>query len=220
MSLSWIENTKADRECPNIIALLEQNIVISNWIVTLLLNSDSGRARGKQYEYFVSLAMELKELNNYHVLFSILTAFATVESDLDKKTMENVERKYQKFIDNCFLLLLRDRYNDELSQITLTSTSSIPYTGFFLEDISKVESTEKDKVDEEGRFINFDKLWSFQKVIEEFRKYQRSKPYNLIFIYQIKQMIDHIAFKVTKEILTVDEIIKRKGLKKLDKIKE
>jgi len=53
--------------------------------MTLILNADSMKERSKKYEYFAAMAMELYELNNFQILFSILMSFASVETELDKK---------------------------------------------------------------------------------------------------------------------------------------
>lgn len=159
---------------PNIIEAFERFNNLSFFIIEEVLSYNTKEKRAKAIEKFISIANELKKLNNFNDCMSIIAALNHRIIKGIKKTWKclssstisqfNSIKQFISFEDN--YKLLRTQQEDAIK----TKQPFLPFLGYYTKKICFLE--EQGSYIKNGSLLNCDKIAEFHIYLEEFFKFK------------------------------------------------
>ena len=183
----WTKNDKMER-CPNVSRLIIRFNKISKWIMEEILSYDFSKDRAKVMEVFITVAEELKNMNNLNDCFAVVTTFNHLCMKNLKKSWEqvseNAKNKQKDLSDICSILKNFEKiknefleYKKNVKNINELQEGCIPYLAPYLKDLAFLE--EGQKYFNENKLINIHKIIIVGKIIKNIKESQ-------MFVYSYK----------------------------------
>ena len=183
----WTKKDKMEKS-PNITKLIIRFNKISRWIMEEILSYDSSKNRAKVIEFFLSVAEELRNINNLNDCFAVITTFNHLCIKRLKKTWKNVSQiskeKLKQLSKLCSILKNFEaiktefiQYKNNITNINELEEGCIPYLAPYLKDLAFLE--EGHKYFNDNKLINIHKLLIVGKNIRNIKESQ-------MFVYSYK----------------------------------
>ena len=183
----WTKNDKMEK-CPNVSRLIIRFNKISKWIMEEILSYDFSKDRAKVMEVFITVAEELKNMNNLNDCFAVVTTFNHLCMKNLKKSWEqvseNAKNKQKDLSDICSILKNFEKiknefleYKKNVKNINELQEGCIPYLAPYLKDLAFLE--EGQKYFNENKLINIHKIIIVGKIIKNIKESQ-------MFVYSYK----------------------------------
>jgi len=170
----------------NILKMINYFNGVTNWICVAILSERKVRHRAKIMEMFAKVAQDLKELNNFHALQAVITAFNSSPIGRLKWTKEKLsKRSKQTLYDVEQLMSMQSSYKIYRETLKNCPPPAIPYIGVYLTDLVFIEDGNPDKI---ANRVNFSKQLYVHNVITTISKFQ-TLAYNFSPIPAIQQLI-------------------------------
>ena len=183
----WTKKDKMEKS-PNITKLILRYNKISKWIMEEILSYDCSSDRAKVIEIFLSVAMELKNMNNFNDCFAVITTFNHLSIKRLKRTWSKVSsdaKSIQTELSNvCSILKNFEKiknefleYKKKVLDINEIKEGCIPYLAPYLKDLAFLE--EGQKYFNPNKLININKIIVVGKIIQNIKESQ-------MFVYGYK----------------------------------
>jgi len=195
LSMAWSDKRLRHRS-QHVRALIARQNKLTLWVATMILLPSEAKTRAKVLTKFITVAENLKAMNNFNTLMGIIAAINLSAVSRLRKTkallakhthqsfseLEEVMNArsswatYRQFIRNCTppaVPYLYARATLSLSRSTSDATA-IPtlHRGVFLTDLTFINDGNRDYIDDK---INFKKQILIFKVLQEMNLYQTTK---------------------------------------------
>ncbi len=171
LNCNWSHKTKKEILAPNILAMINQFNVVTNWVQYTLVSEPSLEKRVKSYNKMLKIMEFLRDLNNFNSLFAIYCGLTANPVHRLKKTKEFIKDKANKKFLEYKELFKGDKNSRNLRTVLSTcGTPCIPHLGIFLTDLTFTEDGNPDKID---GMINFDKRMKLAERIRWIKQYQQ-----------------------------------------------
>lgn len=172
---NWMKGDK-EKNAPNITQLINRFNQMSYWISEEILAYDRAQDRARVIEKFITLANELRKMNNFNDCYNIINAFNFFPLKRLTKTWGRIKIEYinvlKEINDLCSLgsnfANLRSEY--EQFKIKEKTTGCVPYLGLFLKKLAFFDEGPKYFKDE---LINLDKVMKIGEVFAEIKYFQQ-----------------------------------------------
>lgn len=194
--------TKVDKDlkAPGILAMISAFNHISEWVSTEIVTQTDLKLRAQTMVRFICIAQKCYELNNFNGLMVIL---ASLQNSAVYRLYDTWEILPQKALDMYeFLSKLMNsnagegNFHDYRECLKKTVPPLVPYLGLYLTDLTFLNDGNKDFLDEEKRFVNFQKMTKIGRVVRNITTYQQ-QPYCLSPVEFIQHYIK--SFPVLSE---------------------
>eukprot|EP01108_Squamamoeba_japonica_P002576 TRINITY_DN2248_c0_g2_i1.p1 TRINITY_DN2248_c0_g2~~TRINITY_DN2248_c0_g2_i1.p1 ORF type:complete len:196 (+),score=52.23 TRINITY_DN2248_c0_g2_i1:1-588(+) len=120
----------------------------STWVATLLVSERKYKLRCKLLDKFVRIAVELRKLNNFHLVMAFLVALNNSAISRLKWTFAKLPKKTaEKWKDIEKLMSMEGSYKVYRAALAEVDTPCIPYVGVALTDLTFVEEGNPNKLD-------------------------------------------------------------------------
>jgi len=178
IGLKW---TKKPEQAQNLGNLITHFNKISAWIATTVINEEKVKERSKLVIFFLHLAEELSDLNNFSGVMQVLSGLNNAAVGRLKKTFAQVRKKpehvalWDKIAD---MMNPEGNYRKYRSYLASVKPPCIPYIGLYLTDLTFIEEGNEDHVDGRKDLINFEKFRMVSAIIKQILLYQTT-PYAL-----------------------------------------
>ena len=187
LSGGWTKIDKMEKS-PNVSKLILRFNKISKWIMEEILSYDGSKDRAKVIEIFISVADELRKMNNLNDCFAVVTTFnhlsikrlkrswskvspeaKSIQSELNKlcSILKNFEKIKNEFLE----------YKKNIKNINSIKEGCIPYLAPYLKDLAFLE--EGQKYFNQNKLININKIIIVGRIIKNIKESQ-------MFVYGYK----------------------------------
>jgi len=183
---SW-SKPKLKYRSPNVLALIKRFNIVSNWVTSSIVLTNTIKERADIMAKFVQIADKLFALNNFNAVMSILGGLNASSVSRLKFTVSEMSRDMQRVKKELETMMSSDNnfrdYRARLGSIS-TDTPMIPYLGVYLTDLTFVDENS----DYVNGLINFSKRVLVYNIINQIRQRQ-TRPYR---IQPVQQIIDKL----------------------------
>ena len=161
---------------PNIIENINKFNKLTTFIIEDILSYNFPKDRAKIIERWASIADYCRKRKDYNDIFAVNSAFKNyiiLGLDLTWREVGNKSKKIIRDLDNP--RSPEGNYRNVREDMKLLNKNEFytPYLGLLLKDLNFFEENYKYLVN--GTFINFEKINSVQKAIDEFFHFQKNK---------------------------------------------
>jgi len=171
---------------------------VASWVATTILVETHVRNRAKVMDIFIHIAQALKEMNNFHLVTAITSAFNTSTLLRLKWTVEKLPKRSKQILEELEELMnVQSSFKNYRLAIEEVEPPCIPYMGVYLTDLTFIDEGNPHKI--AGR-INFSKCLYSHKVISTALKF---KPF--IYNFAPVQIIQQF-FLSARKIQNEDEL--------------
>eukprot|EP01096_Ripella_sp_DP13-Kostka_P008388 TRINITY_DN311_c2_g4_i1.p1 TRINITY_DN311_c2_g4~~TRINITY_DN311_c2_g4_i1.p1 ORF type:complete len:555 (-),score=187.91 TRINITY_DN311_c2_g4_i1:108-1772(-) len=171
LGLGWQKDDKMTRS-PHIVKMYGRFNEVSFWVASHICSCEDIKDRSAVLSSFISLAVELRAMNNYNALMEVLGGLNNVAVQRMKKTwavvMEKQEQTWNELNDLMDSVNNYRSYREALSQSTLPA---VPFLGVYLRDLTFIE----ENPDFIKKKINFDKMRMIGGILTEVRQFQQKR---------------------------------------------
>lgn len=179
-NLGWARKEK-ETTSKNVLAMITRLNEISHWVTGTICLCEALDERVKVMGKFIEIAYQLRKMNNFNGLLSILSGLNNGAVFRLKKSF-TIATEQQNKKDINFASLLEVSSSDHAYAALRTALKSvnppvIPYLGMYLTDLTFIEEG-SNKVGD--NLINFFKRRKFAQVLMEIKTYQEGRGYNFI----------------------------------------
>ena len=181
---------------------------LTQWVVNLVLSQTKPKLRLKIVEYLVNVAEELRNLNNYHTMHAVLSAFDvhSVFRLMGSKVidLESNEELYTKF-RKLKLIFTSDRSSATYREVLRnTPCPSIPYLGVHMQDIlaSDTANVNNKKGENDEELIHWSKFALMAEACKQIMKRQKYQ-----HDFQFNEKVNDLIFDIT--LLDEDDLFLR-----------
>lgn len=207
---AWNKNNR-DSKAPNIAKMINFFNTFSNWMATIILQTEDLEERIEILEKFIEVAGELYELNNYNGVFAVCSGLCLSSVFRLKGTWNGIQEVYKQKYQKLHRLISRDKnFNEIRTKIKNVKPPCIPYIGLYLTDLTFIEEGNQKYV--HGK-INFVKCQQFAEVIRDMKTYQAEK-YNFLQEKSLYEMITTLTYLSEKEQQDLSLVVEPKEGKK------
>ncbi|KAJ3442833.1 ras guanine nucleotide exchange factor i-related [Anaeramoeba flamelloides] len=190
LNLAW-SKAKYRHRAKNVLAFIHRFNSVSNWIATEILKHDRVRKRATIVNYFINIAHNLRNINNFNSLISIVSGFNSSAIHRLKFTFQECGTRIIELKNKFEIEMSADQsYKNYRQTLHGANPPCVPYLGVYLTDLTFIEDGNPDKID---GLINFSKRRLVYAVIEEIQRYQ-SKPYSYQPVHQIQTRLEKLQF--------------------------
>eukprot|EP01088_Endostelium_zonatum_P020232 TRINITY_DN733_c1_g1_i3.p1 TRINITY_DN733_c1_g1~~TRINITY_DN733_c1_g1_i3.p1 ORF type:complete len:2053 (-),score=460.67 TRINITY_DN733_c1_g1_i3:153-6311(-) len=181
-NLNW-SKPKTQHLSLNLLRFIDYFNSISSKIATALLQEDKVNNRGKLFIKFINVAIELRHLNNFHMLQALISGFNNSAISRLKWTKSRLGSKVVKGLEELEKMMSMEGnfkvYRAVLNELKENNNSNnsgngngvVPYIGVCLTDLTFIEEGNPEKI---GGLINFGKYGLIYNVITGVLKYQKT----------------------------------------------
>ena len=173
---------------PNITQLILRFNKISKWIMEEILSYNSSSDRAKVIEIFLTIAEELKNMNNLNDCFAVITTFNHLSIKRLKRTWSKISTEAKNIQTNlsniCSIFKNFEKIKNEfqntkknIKNINEIKEGCIPYLAPYLKDLAFLE--EGQKYFNPEKLLNIHKIIVLGKIIKNFKESQ-------MFVYGYK----------------------------------
>eukprot|EP01122_Echinamoeba_exundans_P011045 TRINITY_DN4269_c0_g1_i1.p1 TRINITY_DN4269_c0_g1~~TRINITY_DN4269_c0_g1_i1.p1 ORF type:complete len:1857 (-),score=321.81 TRINITY_DN4269_c0_g1_i1:1141-6711(-) len=190
---------KLQHLAPNVLALIDRFNFYAQWVVSEIVSERRLKARKQVFTKFIRVAAHLREIGNFHVMYSIVTAFSNSSVSRLKWTLEKLSKTSKQILQDLETLMAMEgsfrNYREALQQIA--SSPCIPYVGVPLKDLTFIEDGNPNLV---NGLINWAKRKLVFDVVGDFLRHQ-------IVIYRINPIAigDSPFDQILRELPNLDE---------------
>jgi hypothetical protein len=176
----WSRRGK-EQSSPNVLAMVQRFNQVSQWVAHEILRGADPKARARRIEFWLELARELEQLNNFNGITEILAGIDNSAVYRLKRTWQHVSGKLQKVYDTLKATVsTSNAYKAQREALHLCRPPCVPYLGVYLTDLTFIEDGNKDDVEHRGAaLVNFRKRRLLAAVLSEIQIYQQT-PYCLM----------------------------------------
>lgn len=172
---NWMKGDK-ENNAPNITRLIHRFNQMSYWICEEILAYDRAQDRARVIEKLITLANELRKMNNFNDCYNIINAFNYLPLKRLTKTWAKIKIEniniLKEINELCSLggnfANLRNEY--EKFKKEEKTTGCVPYVGLFLKKLAFFDEGPKYFKDE---LINIDKVMKIGEVFAEIKYFQQ-----------------------------------------------
>lgn len=165
--MSW---TKDKGKSQNLSMMIERFNVISSWIATEICTEQRLKYRRNKLKRFIKIAVHLKDLKNFHLLYAFVSALSSNPVSRLKFTFDKLGRQYRQILNELENFVSMDGsfkvYRESLKSIK--NTACIPYIAVLLKDLTFIEDGNPNTID---GLINWSKRKLFFDVVGSYLKY-------------------------------------------------
>jgi len=183
----WCDD--GDINSPNLLICTTRFNQISNWVVYTLVKESDIKKRVAHIKKYLLIADELLKLNNFNGVFEIIAGLSSSSVSRLGKTWEQFSNsnKSQKLYEKLVQLTSPiGSFTNYRTSLLNTSTSTVPYMGMFLSDLTFMEEGNPDFL--KSGMVNFTKMTMVAEVIKLVQRFQQ-KPFNLTAVPAIAEWL-------------------------------
>ncbi|KAH0791293.1 RasGEF domain containing protein [Histomonas meleagridis] len=219
LDCAW-DKPRLKYRAPNVIALTEHYNRFSRWIEYSILSEKKLQDRIYRMEWFISLAQELFDLNNFYDAMCVLSSFEANSiyrlrehrKLLSPQSQERLQDLQTKMDINGNFVSLRNLYNKCLT----SSTPALPYIGVLLSDLFKYYEGTQEYV---NKLINIRKFKGVYKMIAKIEEFMRDK-YCIYAIDQVQAEIDKFEEQDEDVLYEMSNDVEKEGAKGKEDLKD
>uniref|UniRef100_A0A6B2LA23 Ras-GEF domain-containing protein n=1 Tax=Arcella intermedia TaxID=1963864 RepID=A0A6B2LA23_9EUKA len=169
--LYW--NTKDNlSNATNLVNFVNHFNEFSHWSSSFILSGVSPKQRAHYIMHMIDIAAECKNLQNYHILFSILSSLSSSFISRLKKSWALVDPKSKERLDNLLIIMSSTQnfktFRDILNDLT---PPCVPFVGIIVKDMTFIDDGNQTIIHDE--MLNVSKLHLFGTVIEGMHRLQQ-----------------------------------------------
>jgi son of sevenless-like protein len=177
---------------PNLTALTTMFNDHSYWAASYILNSSDLVHRVQVLEFFITVAVELRTLQNFMTMYAILCGIRSTPVRRLKLTWERVSKsKVQQFDALVEIMQSNGNFASYRNLLRQALPPVCPYIGTFLTDLVFIEEGNPDFLKEQPTFINFCKRIRSAQIVQKILHYCQ-EPYNLVVIPAFQEMFTEL----------------------------
>jgi hypothetical protein len=190
---------KLQHLAPNLLALISRFNYYAQWVISEIVSERRLKARKQIFTKFIRIAAHLREIGNFHVMYSIITAFSNSSVSRLKWTIEKLSKTSKQILQDLETLMAMEgsfrNYREALQQIS--SSPCIPYVGVPVKDLTFIEDGNPNLL---NGLINWGKRKLVFDVVGDFLRHQ-------IVSYRIAPIaIGDVQFdQIIRDLLNLDE---------------
>eukprot|EP01130_Rhizamoeba_saxonica_P014786 TRINITY_DN6497_c0_g1_i1.p1 TRINITY_DN6497_c0_g1~~TRINITY_DN6497_c0_g1_i1.p1 ORF type:complete len:701 (+),score=136.25 TRINITY_DN6497_c0_g1_i1:1272-3374(+) len=175
---------------PNIIQLIEQSNVLTNWLSTEIVKHLTNESRGEAITKCITMARTFRELNNFFGVIIVLSCLHSAPIGKLKKSWEHVPKKSKETFNKLTLLMDNQghyrNYTKSINQLH-NEVPCIPLISIVCQDIFKIEDSMDNFSKEPEGWIQWSKMSQLAKQIREIKRF--NSVYNLNPVTKIQRYI-------------------------------
>jgi len=199
------------KEARNIIGLIDQHNMFSNWLQVQILREKSLRKRVVAVKRIIKMGQHFESLKNYNALMAVFTALSTSAIHRLKLMWSRVPDRSLLFMKKCAALF--DNANNSRTMRTTFNKAGgnpcIPHLGIYLQDLIGFEEGNKKKVAIDAfngnKMLNFVRCLRVADRIRNVQLYQQHRYSDKIQEKKLLQKILLIEFEKLKDV-TEDQL--------------
>eukprot|EP01080_Neovahlkampfia_damariscottae_P008145 gene8145-12606_t len=181
---------------PNILKLIDWFNLFSNFIGFKILESPNLKERTKCLSFFINLANEFKNLNNFNGIYCIVSSLNNASIHRLKHTFNLIQQKEKLLLQELQLYVSNDsNFKFIRDQTSLCIPPLVPYLGIFLTDLTFIDEGNQDFIDDK---INFTKVKRVSTIIKNLKVYQQT-PFDIHLIEQLQNFFDQLDFRLDED---------------------
>jgi hypothetical protein len=177
-----------------VLALIERFNYYSNWVVTEIVSEKKLRSRRALVAKFIKICEHLRELNNFHILYAIISAMSNSSVSRLKWTSEKLNKSAKASLQELEQLMsMEGSFKNYREAVKNTSNLAVvPYIGVILKDLTFIEDGNPNTIED---LIN----WSKRKLVfDVVGDYMRSQivPYKIAPLTIASQPMSKILYEL------------------------
>jgi hypothetical protein len=157
---------------PNVLKLITSFNYYSNWVASEIVLEKKLRQRRVLVAKVIKIAQTLREMNNYHLAYALITGLNNVAVSRLKWTLEKLGRAPKLMLQNLEQLMGMEgsfkNYRDSVSGVS--GVPCVPYIGVTLKDMTFVEDGNPNMI---GDLINWAKRKLIYTVVAHFLRFNK-----------------------------------------------
>ncbi|QRW06659.1 Ras guanine nucleotide exchange-like protein [Ceratobasidium sp. AG-Ba] len=182
-------------------AMSTLSTAITGWVTEMILDEQDIKKRTGLLKFFIKIADQCHELNNFSTLRSILAALDSSTISRLSKTWMGLSAKNKARLENLRKLTDHTRNHHEYrSRLRGVHGHAVPFLGLYLTDVTFCREGNPDKrvapYDNSRTLLNFDKYRRLAGIADDVKRFQA--PYNLIEIPEVQKYLQ-FAFEKAKK---------------------
>jgi son of sevenless len=178
--LAWSKKDRLEKS-PNICASIDRLNNLSNWFSTIIIKCDNIKDRIAMIKLIVQVAVELKNLQNYNSLNSVVSSLNNSAVRRLKNTFSTLQKELSTIDELQSLMSNNLNFKKHRELVDFVTTSCIPFLGMYLTDLTFIGKF-KIKISEDGNknitkngMINFQKRVLMSRVILKIKLLQQRR---------------------------------------------
>ncbi|KAN0023643.1 hypothetical protein ACTFIV_008030 [Dictyostelium citrinum] len=197
LNQAWNKPSMASRKSPTILKIISRFNDISLWVVSLILEPDRVKTRAKRLKRIISIADELRKLNNYNTCIAVISGINNSAILRLKYTRGLLSKKYLDILENLEKeMSCEGSYKNYRDKLKNSDPPVVPYIGVYLTDLTFIEEGNPNII--RGNLINFAKYYLIYRVISEIQQYQWTE-YQLNVAPIIQTFIRDVSISSTSD---------------------
>jgi len=170
---AWDKKQLAHRSLP-VVRCLQRLDAVSHWCATMILSFNSVPGRAAMIRKFIAICEELRKINNFHSLASLIVAMDIVSVARLQQSFEMLGKKHLKSLEEMKVLFNpTSSFKNYRQMLASASVPIIPYFGVTLSDLTFIDEGNADTFD--NGLINFTKQSMIHSSIRDIRNFQKNK---------------------------------------------
>ncbi|KAG9124185.1 hypothetical protein FRC07_012512 [Ceratobasidium sp. 392] len=182
-------------------AMSTLSTAITGWVTETILDEHDTKKRTGLLKFFIKIADQCYELNNFSTLRSILAALDSSTISRLYKTWMGLSTKNKQKLENLRKLTDHTRNHHEYrTRLRSVHGHAVPFLGLYLTDVTFCREGNSDKrispYDSSRTLLNFDKYRRLAAIADDVKRFQ--VPYNLIEIPEVQKYLEFSFEKAKK----------------------
>jgi len=161
----------------------------SKWVPQMMERAPLLKQKVKVLKRFISIAIELLKLNNFHDAMSIYQGIKMEYEIRYPRIWQDLPNKFKKDYQHLEALMI---YEDQYKALLPNRHPCIPYLDYHLKKLVAVEALVPSTI---GHMVNFIKCRYVYKIISELIRFQQT-PYNLQPVTQIADLLTNFDMEL------------------------
>ncbi len=176
---------------PNIHKMINFTNQITMWVCSTMVSIPELKNRVLIMKFFMSIAIALKDMQNFNALTAIVAGLTMGPVYRLKKTLLRLEKNFPKlkesYLEAVAIVSPKGQYANYRKHLKTLLKPVLPFLGVFITDMTFVELGNNNFLPE-NHFINFDKRRKFSQLIRDLQCYQKST-FNFVAISFIQEYL-------------------------------
>ncbi len=212
---NWMRRNAAN-DSPNLLNLITCFNTLSGAFATLIVQEPRLRKRVVICEKLIDIAAELRRLNNFLMVMSLISAFAQASINRLKFTLEKISDAHKERLKELQSLMNPEKsfvqYRQAYNQCMSTAAQCVPYLGVYLTDLVFVEEATLSRV---GPRINIQKHTAVFHILDKLKVLNRKYPLNLEPIDSVQNWLASLPVLSDKQLYEQSLIIEPRNADKV-----
>lgn len=199
-NLAW---TKKDavRRSPNVVQFIKNFNKIGQWVTTTVLFQSDPSQRRKVLKHFLSIASDLRDLQNFEGMMEIIAALGSSSITRLRKTWNSkLSDKYKQFEK-----LIAKNFKELRELVAGALPPCIPYIGVYFTDLVFIEEGNPNYIPDAPNMINWQKALMSSSIMLQIQRFQ-AKGYSL---FQSVPVHDWLSTSITSAVMTESELYQK-----------